>query len=251
MKKNLILTPVVFGMALTALLFTGCNKPTERPAIIDSAIAANLMELKDLGEITGDAKLVYSSSGKVDISAYAGKLKQAKVEGKVEALIKKIKTEATKSAIEAQLSTGVIAIVVLDDQIKILKVTSQTSSTLDSQVTSLTYIGKLKALSKASDAANQASLVSELEMLKYKSPAELSETFGLVEVTAIKVTQHGNLDNARNDYNEKKSILKVIDRPFDVSTHIVVGEEIGSAAEEAATKEAAAEAAKTATSKSK
>lgn len=237
MKNNLILTSIVLGMASTLLLFTGCNKPTERPAVIDSAIAANLMELKELGEITGDAKMVYSSSGKVDISAYAGGLKQAKLEGKVEAVIKKIKTEATKNVIDAQLSTGVIAIVVLDDQIKILKVTSQTSNTLDSQVTSLTYIGKLKALSKANDATSQASLVSELEMLKYKSPAELNETFGLVEVTSLKI-KHGNLDNDRNDYNEKKSILKLIERPFDVSTHIVVGEEIGSEAEGAVTKAA-------------
>ena len=242
MKNNLILTSVVLGMASTALLFTGCNKPTERPAIIDSAIAANLMELKELGEITGD-KTVYSSSGKVDISAYAGSLKQVKLAGKVEELIKKVKTEATKGVIDAQLGTGVIAIVVLDDQIKILKVTSQTSNTLDSQVTSLTYLGKLKALSKASEATSQASIVSELEMLKYKSPAELNETFGLVEITAIKVAKHGNLDNVRNDYNEKKSILNVIERPFDVSTHIVVGEEIGSAAE-AATAEASAKASK-------
>lgn len=248
MKNNLILTSVILGMTSAALLFTGCNKPTERPAIIDSAIAANLMELKDLGEITTD-KTVYSSTGKADISGYAGSLKQTKLAGKVEELIKKIKSEGTKSAIDAQLATGVIAIVVLDDQIKILKVTSQTSNTLDSQVTSLTYIGKLKALSKASEATSQASIVSELEMLKYKSPAELNETFGLVEITAIKVAKHGNLDNVRNDYNEKKSILNVIERPFDVSTHIVVGEEIGSASEEAATKAAAETAAKASKSK--
>ena len=237
MKKNLVFTSVILALSGTVILFSGCNKPSERASIIDASISANLMELKELGEITSDAKIVYSTSGAVDISGYAGSLKQAKLEGKVDEIVKKIKTAATKKAIEEQLKIGVIALVVLDDQIKVLKVTSQTSNTLDSQVTSLTYLSKLKALSKTSEAQSQASLVSELELLKYKSPADLNESFGLSEVAAIKVVQHGNLDNARNDYNEKKSILKVIDRPFDVSTHIVVGEEIGSAAGEAATEE--------------
>ncbi len=242
--KNIVLKSVILGMTASAILFTGCNKPAERQSVIDKSIAANLMELKELGEITSATKMVYSSTGKVDISAYAKTLKQAKLEGKVEAIIKLVKTPATKDVIDAQLATGVIAIVVLDDQIKILKVTSETSSNFDTQVTSLTYLGKLKALSIASEATQQAILVSELEMLKYKSPAELGESFGLVEVTAIKVAKHGNLDNVRTDYGEKKSILNVVERPFDVSTHIVVGEEIGSAAEEAATKAAAETAAK-------
>lgn len=250
MKKNLIVISVILGLANTAILFTGCNKPTERPSVIDSSIAANLMELKDLGEITSDAKVAYSSSGKADIAAFAGSLKQAKLEGKVADLIKKVKTEGTKAAIDEQLKAGAIAIVVLDDQIKILKVTNQTANTFDTQVTSLKYLGRLKALSKA-DSASQASIFSELEVLKYKSPAELGETFGLSEITAVKVVQHGNLGNVRTDYGEKKSILKVIDSPFDVSTHIVVGEEIGSEAEAAAAKEAATAAAKKAFSKEK
>lgn len=239
MKKNLALTSVLLGMTATFILFTGCNRPTERPGVVDSKIAANLMELKDLGEITSDAKAVYSATGKADIASYAGSMKQEKLEGKVADLVKKIKTPATKDALEAQLKDGAIAIVVLNDQIKILKVVSQTSSNLDTQVASITYLERLKALSKSSEAAEQASLVSELEILKYKSPAELGQTFGLVEITAIKITQHGNLDNDRNDYDEKKSILKVVDRPFGVSTHIVVGEEVGSEAEAAAEKAAA------------
>lgn len=241
MKKNLVLTSVILGMATTVILFTSCNKPTERPSIVDSKIAANLIELKELGEITSEAKLVYSSSGQSEIS-YAAGLKQAKLEGKADVIVKKIKTEGTKKAIEDQLKTGAIALVVLDDQIKILKVTSQTSNTLDTQVTSLTYLAKLKALSKTSVAAQQASLVSELEVLKYKSPADLKETFGLAEITSVKIVQHGHLDNARTDYNEKKSILQVFDRPFEVSTHIVIGEEIGSAAEAEAAKKASEEA---------
>ena len=243
--KKIVLTSVILGMTTTAILFTGCSKPSERPSAVDSKISAKLIELKDLGEITSAAKLVYSSSGNVDLSGYAKSLKQAKLEGKVADLVKIIKSEATKKSLDDQLKTGAIAIVVLDDQIKILNVVAQTSNTLDTQVTSLTYLTKLKALSKTTEAAAQASIVSELEIIKHKSPAELNETFGLVEVAAIKITQHGNLDNARNDYNEKKSILTVIDRPFEVSTHIVVGEEIGSEAEAAAVKAEAAASEKT------
>lgn len=246
MKKNIILTSVILGMSAASVLFTGCNKPTERPSVVDSDIAANLVELKDVGEITSDKKIVYSANGKADIASFAGSLKQVKLEGKVADLIKKVKTEATKKAIEDQLEKGAIAIVVLNDQIKILNVVSQTSSNFDMQVTSLNYLSALKALSKTSEAAAQASIVTQLETLRYKSPADLKQTFGLAEVTALKVEQHGNLENDRNDYNERKSILKVMARPFEVSTHIVVGEEIGSEAEAAAEKAKAEKAAKAA-----
>ncbi len=238
MKKNLIITSVILGMATTAVLFTGCSKPTERPSVVNSKISANLVELKDLGEITSEAKVVYSLGGDKEISGYAGSLKQAKLEGKVADLIKKIKTPGNKKAIDDQLKSGAIAIVVLDDQIKVLKVTSQTANTLDTQVTSLTYLSKVKALCKTSEAAAQATIQSEIATIRYKSPAELNETFGLVEVTSLKIEHHGNLDNEKTDYNEKKSTLNVVDRPFEVSTHIVVGEEIGSEAEAAAAKAA-------------
>lgn len=241
MKKNIVLTSFILGMATVSILNTGCNKPAERPSVVDSKIAANLMELKDIGEITSDKKLVFSSSGAQDIAAYAGTLKQVKLEGKVADILKKVSAENSKKSLEDQLKSGAIAITVLDDQIKILKVVPQTSNTFDVQVTSLTYLSKLKAFSKANDATQQQKLASEMDFYSHKSPADLGETFGLVEITSIKIMQHGNLDNDRTDYNEKKSILKVIDRPFDVSTHIVIGEEIGSEAEATAAKTAAEE----------
>lgn len=223
MKKQLALTSILVGLTST-LIFSGCNSPVERESVVNPKIAANLFELKDLNEITGDkAQTVYSSSGKMDLSQLnAASLKQAKVEGKVADLLGKL--SAHKDAVDSQLESGAIALVVLDDQIKILKVTKETTA-LDAM--SLTYMQKLKALSRTSDAREQTALQAEISSLKNQCPAELNETYGLVELAALQISSYGVLDNERTDYGEKKSILNISPKPFQFATHILVTGEVG------------------------
>lgn len=225
--KKIILTSVVLGMTATAVLFTGCNRATQREAVVNSKIASNLIELSTVSELTAEGQAVYVQGGEKTLNV-AGTFAQNKLEGSsVEKLIKKVSIDANKNAINEHLKSGAIAIVVLDDQVKIMKVVPDTTHSFGMQLTSKAYISKLKDLSKEVNPQAQAQMVTELDALQFQTPAQLNETFGLVEVTALKVEKHGVLDNEKTDYNEAKSVLNISDKPFAVSTHILVGAELG------------------------
>lgn len=243
MKKHTIFTSVAIALSIPLMLFSGCNfKPTERESKMNPEAAAKIVAISDLGEITSENKAVYNSAGSnLDIADKT--LKQSKAEGKVKMILDKVTEEGTKAALEAHLKTGVVALVVLNDQIKILKVVPETVSSSSVAVTSLTYMKALKTLVKSSDKAQQQSLISQLESLKLKSPEELDEKMGLVELTAIKVEKAGIIDNERTAYGEKKSFTNVIEAPFEMATHLLIGEEIGSKAAKSAEEEAAKKAA--------
>lgn len=235
MKKNIMLTSVILGLASTAILFTGCNKPTERPSTVNNAIAASLYTIKDINEITGASskdpkKVYYSGEEKPEVSKLDSTLKQIKIDDKIQSLLNLVASESTNKMLNDHLKTGVIAIVVLDDQVKILKLVPETSGSYDLTLTSFAYLSNIKALIKTSDAGAQARLITVLDSIRDKSPAQLGEKFGLVEISAIVVKSFGNLDNERTDYKEKKSILNVTPAPFEVSTHIIVGTEVGAEA---------------------
>jgi hypothetical protein len=239
MKQNIIFLSVLIGMSATVTLFTGCSRPTQREAKVNSKIAANLFVIADLPEVTGKEAAVHVQGGKKDLKLSAdAKLSQTKLEGSAtEKIFKKVTKDETKAALAEQLKTGAVAIVVLDDQIKIMKVVADTTNSVDTRISSLAYLAKMKQLVKASDKVVQQSLKSELEILQYQTPAELGEKFGLVEITALKIEKHGILDNEKTDYNEAKSILNVVAKPFELSTHIIVGEEISSGSAEASAQE--------------
>lgn len=242
MKKHIKHSSIALVMSLSALIFSGCNfKPTERESKLNPAAAGKIVAINELGEITSDSKVVFNSGTNQTIADTT--LKQTKIEGKVKMVLDKVTEEGTKAALDAHLKTGVVALVVLNDQIKVLKVVPETVSSSSVVVTSLSYMSALKTLVKSSDTAQQQSLINQLESLKLKSPEELGEKMGLVELTAIKVEKAGVLDNERTAYGEKKSFTNVIDSSFDMATHILLGEEIGSKAAKTAEEEAAKKAA--------
>ena len=85
---------------------------------------------------------------------------------------------------------------------------------------------RVKAHAKSSDARVQADLASELDAAKMERPSQIGESYGFMEISSIKIEKVGILDNERTDYNEKKSLLNVIEGPFEMATHILVGDEI-------------------------
>jgi hypothetical protein len=222
---------ITLGLTTLAVLsLVACNQPAERKAVVDKAIAENLVEIKSVSEVIGSKSVYVSGGNKPSVSELDSSIKQVKIEGtKVEALLKKVTGEKTKAALDAQLKDGGVALVVLDDQIKILKVTNDLDLTLDYDVLSSKYLGKLKELSKAADVQQQSALAREVRELMYVAPRKLDEKFGMVEITALKIEQLCVLDNDRTDYNEKKAVLKVQARPLSVATHMVVGGEVGAA----------------------
>lgn len=222
--KHIINTKI---LALSCLiLLSSCgNQLAERKAVPNPKVAANIIALKDAPEITNEkSKNVLVLGGEKDsVKALDASIKQVKIEGVADTILKKVTKPETRTALDEHLKTGAVALVILKDQIKVLKVTADTSLNLNYDVFSLRYMSRLKALSKASDPMVITALEAELRELKFDKP----EKFGLVEITAIKIDKVGTLENERTDYNEKKSLLNVADKPFEMATHIVIGNEVG------------------------
>jgi len=118
MKKQLL-----FGAAVL-LALSGCNKPKERSATMNKDVVDKVFAISDLAEITAANKktVIIKTASKKDILAMDDKLVVATTDGKIGDLLKKVKSDASKAALDDQLSTGAIALVVLKDQIKIYKV---------------------------------------------------------------------------------------------------------------------------------
>jgi hypothetical protein len=298
MKKN-----ILFCSALL-LALSGCNKPKERAAIMNKDVDGKVFAVSELGELTGSAKtVIIKSASKDSIKAMDDKLKIATTDGKIGDLLKKVKAENTKGALDDQLAKGAIALVVLKDQVKIFKVVSVVAPTdpakqdpppdqtpaippkqdpppdlppkqdppadpanpaqppanppadpaqpvtpptpppaialpaeesLDSnlesaaapqQLLTFNYLSRLKAQSKMSDATAQQAAQNDLDAAKLQTPEQAGEKYGFEEITSLCVDKVGILDNERTDYGEKKSTLNVIEGPFDMATHILVGDE--------------------------
>jgi hypothetical protein len=235
MKHMNLAKTIVLGLsAATLLMATACSQPAERAAKLDKSIDGKVLEMKEVSEVVGSKSVYVSGGNKQSLTDLDSSIKQVKIEGsKVEELLKKVTGAKTKAALDEQLKNGGVALVVLGDQIKILKVTNDLDLALDYDVLSSKYLGKLKDLSKAADVQQQSALAREVRDLMYVAPRKLDEKFGMVEITALKIEQMGVLDNDRTEYNEKKAILKVQARPLSTATHMVVGGEVGAADESA------------------
>lgn len=258
MKKHLLL-------ASALMAFAACNKPAERAAIVNSKVASKVYAISDLAEITSSKKAVLISGGEnAQIKSWDSKIKQMKLEGKSDAIIKKITSEAPKADIENHLKSGALAMIILKDQIKIFKIMADATAAptpptapeapapdaakpsaadasaeaapqaLESagpaqELLTMKYLNKLKEHAKSSDARAQAAMEGELAQFKAERPSQIGDAFGFVEVASVKVEKFGVLDNERTDYGEKKSLLNVIDTPFEMATHLIVGDEIKAA----------------------
>lgn len=252
-----VLTSTLLGLATATLLFSGCSRPTERPSIEDPKLAGNAYAKADLPEVLGDKASVYiKSAGDQMLKTADDTVEQVDLEGsKAATVLAKVKNKANKAALDAHLGSGSIAIVVLDDQVKILKVVADTKLNANYDVLSRAYLGKLKAFAMKPANKFVAEEKAAALSLKYTAPGDpkLNEKFGMVEVTCLKVEKSGVLENARTDYDEKKSILVLNERPFESATHVLIGGEVNCAtgellvkptAEELAAAKAAEEATK-------
>lgn len=255
MKKHFIL-------ASALMMFAACNKPAERAAIVNTKVAANVYAISELAEITSSKKAVLVSGDPIaSVTAMDASLIQTKLEGKSDAILKKIISKPQKADLQNHLKSGAVAMIILKDQIKIFKIMADPAAApipptapevpaQDSakptaadaaieaapqaleeagpvqELLTMKYLNKLKEHAKSSDAQAQAAMEGELAQLKSERPSQIGEAFGFVEVASIKVEKFGILDNERTDYGEKKSLLNVVDTPFEMATHLIVGDEI-------------------------
>ena len=148
MKKNKLISTLL--LATVTLLLSSCNRPTERPAVQDPALAGKAYAKSELPEVLGEkSKVFIKSAGDTMLAKADETVEQIDLEGsKVADVLKKVKNKANKAALDAQLSKGSVAIVVLDDQVKILKVVKDVNVSLDYEVLSRMYLGKLKEFAK-------------------------------------------------------------------------------------------------------
>lgn len=226
MKKNVLLLAV--GLSVASFSMMGCSKPTQRESTMDKAIAGKVMELKELEEITGQGKTVFFSGSEKDLTEMQATFKQVKLSGKAEEVTKKIKSAAKSAALADQLKNGVIGIVVLEREIKILKVVSESASAgMNEIASSIQLYDAMKSLSKASQPQAQSTLSQKIDQFRFTSPFDIGEKFGLVEIASIKVEKYGVLEDLRTDYGERRSITGLVPKPFEFATHILLGDEMG------------------------
>ncbi len=237
-------------LAAFAIAATSCNKAAERTAELDKKIASNVVAVADINEITADSKaqtkVLYVSSKQADVDKLESGLKQIVIADKADMIIKKVVNDDTKKVLDTHLKTGAVAFAIVKNDdgnmvIKVMRVVPDVviSNAYDgADIVSLTYVRALKQLSTETDIKTQSALKVNLSAWKYKDPKDWGEKFGLVEITQIKITKMGVIENMRTEYGEKKSILGLTEKPMGQATHFLIGDEV-------VAEEASAEAADT------
>lgn len=252
--SNVFKTHFLF-LAVSAIALSSCQKAAERKAELDADTASSIMAMADITEVTSEVKdpknapkALYVTAKSEDIDKKEYGLKQvAIVSGdKADSIMKKVTRDDTKKIVDEQLKSGAVGFVIVNGDdgkpvVKIVRVVPDTelSNKYNGDILSLKYMRATKELSKETDSAKQSSLSVNLKAWKYKAPKDWGEKFGLVEITQIKITKMGIIENLRTEYGEKKSILGLTEKPMGQATHFLIGEEAGSEADAAATAAAA------------
>ena len=234
--QNLVRQISIVGVAVSCMVLSACNKPSERPSVMNASINGKVLQISELSEVTGEKQNVYSANGIMDLEISSAELKQIKMSGTAaQKVMDKVSDEANKMTLQNHMKNGAVAFVILRDQIKIMRVVKELVTTdPETRINALAYFKKMKDLSKTSDIQAQNKLQSEINELAYMSPDDVNrkngdeaEKFGLIEVTAIKVAKFGVMEDERTDYGERKSVQNISPKPFEMSTHLVLGDEVG------------------------
>lgn len=254
--SNVFRTHFLF-LALSAAILSSCQKAAERTAKLDDATAASVKQMSDITEVTtapkdakDQPKSLYVSAKQADVDKLNSGLKQVVIADTSDAIMKKITKDDTKKVVDEHLKTGAVGFVIVNGDdgkplIKVMRVVPDTtlSNKYNGDILSLKYMRGLKDLSTTVDAKAQSDISNSLRAMKYKNPADFGEKFGLVEITSIKIDKMGIIENKRNDYGEKMSVLVLTEKPMGQATHFILGAEVGSDEDAAAMAKAAADAA--------
>ena len=216
MKNTKAFSLGILGLLVLQLSLVACDKSKEREETIDSEIKGNLVQISDLHDITSDSTKAYfyreTNNGEISL---ADKTAQIKADDNVKRVLGLIKKEETKKAIEAQMSSGLIAFAIMTDQVKVYKVMMKAKASAEHGAIDLTEIRKAKKSSL--EVGKMSVAAAQIDIAESKSDVQY------IEVAKIKITKSGVLENKRTKYyDEKTSILTVGERPLDVSTHLLL-----------------------------
>jgi hypothetical protein len=181
--------------------------------------------------VSGDSSKASSADEtKADEIVGSDKTAKIKIDADVEKVLAQVKNKENKEALDEQLKKGSICFVILPDQIKIFKVLQKSDLVSEKKSNSANSLTELKQLKKTSFESGKLSAAVDVTEVK-------SDT-RYVEISSIKISKTGVLENQRTKYDEKMSILNVGDRPLDLSTHLLIGDEDAPSEEGAATAKA-------------
>ena len=232
-----------------------CDKAKDRPLKVDTKTSADLIQISNIHDVTSDknAAFFYRENKNNDVSS-VDKTQQVKADTDIEKILSKIKNETHKNEITEHLKNNLVAFMVTEEnsvkKIKIFKVVTtdtENTETMKSTTAALKQNGlaeknneiiidKNKIESTQTSNLNDNSYtLDELKQMKNldHSTSETMQTqsneqddIEFVEITSIEIKKAGVLDQQKTDYNERTSILEVVERSLDLSTHLVLGDEI-------------------------
>jgi len=244
MKKLIQVTALTSSL----ILFLSCDKAKNRDEKVDPKISANMIVAAEVHDITNDEQKAYLFKGEAnnDIKKQ-DQTQQIQLNSDTLKILSKITQKDHQQAIEDALNNGLVAFVVLNqdnqNQIKIFKViqTDETTqkSLVDTTVSNATSDPKNTSAKDASDSDDSLTLdeVKKMKDASYVATPTAKDIntsdqsvktvhTEFIEITSIKIESAGVLAEKKTDYNETTSLLNVAERPLDLSTHYILGDEL-------------------------
>lgn len=211
-----------FTLVLTQVILMGCDNPKQRPEVINKAIQGKLVAIADLHDVTSSetAKAYFYQQNANENVRQLDKTKQIQIDENIMKVISLVKKKDTKAALDAHLTKGLISFVVLPTQIKIFQIVTKSQLPEENKSNSSQSINQLKQLKKATLEIGKMSTAS-LDVTESKNDVEF------IELAAIQIEKTGVLENEKTKYyDEKMTVLNVVERSLDLSTHLLLNEEI-------------------------
>ena len=223
MKKVTLVSLSFLSLVAAQVALVACDNPKQRPSEITKEIQSKIVKISDLRDVTSETtKAYFYRNDPVAEIQKIDKVTLIKIDESVMNVLSMIKKEDTKAALELQLSSGLVSFVVLPDQIKIYKVLTKAQLLKEKKSNLAVSLVQLIQLKKLSFENSKLSTIS-------LDPKDSKSEIEFLEIAAVKIERAGVLENDKTKYYEEKmSTLNVAERPFDLSTHLLLKEELSS-----------------------
>ncbi len=221
MKKIIMFSFGLIGFLAIQLSLVGCDSPKQRAEVVDQEVQPNLIVLKDAHDMTSTTSKAYfyKTTENKEIKDIDKSTVQLKNDEIIEKMLAKVTDKTHLEELTNQLTTGLISYVIYGDKVTIYKVLTAEQASADKNADKKQSINDLRALKK--DILEKNNMTTET---LGNEVADNNVKF--IEITSIQITT-GILGNKKTKYyDEKMSTLTVDERPFNLSTHILLGDEV-------------------------
>jgi hypothetical protein len=203
-------TASLLSLLVMQSTLVGCSKPKQRPDVINKDIASHLVVVSDLHDVTSDTAKAYFYLDKPNESI-KDSTAQIKIDENSQKVLSLVVNNENKAALDEQLKSGLISFVLLEDQVKIYKVLRKDQLITEKK-------------------SNLALTLADLKLIKNplaSEAAQVKNDIQFIEISSIKIDKTGVLENQKTQYYEEKmSVLNVVERQFDLSTHLILSAEV-------------------------